>query len=73
MGITILSQWVDVAERLYKLHQNMRTFRRVLVEEPATRPEFVGECTRLLTEIKTIEQEVSYLQETLLQAVAILE
>lgn len=73
MGMTILAQWVDVAQRVQQARTHIRTLRNALLIDPVVDTCYVADCARIASELKTVEQEISYLYETLLQAQAALE
>lgn len=73
MGVTILAQWVDVAQRLQQIRNNLKSLRNDLLVDPKVEPHYVVDCRRISSEVQNLQQEVTYLYETLLQAQAALE
>lgn len=73
MGMTILAQWVDVAQRVQQARTHVRQLRNTLLVDPSVDTCYVSDCARIAAELKNVEQEISYLYETLLQAQAALE
>jgi hypothetical protein len=73
MGMTILAQWVDVAQRVHAVRQHVRDLKIELIGDSKVDMRYTTECTRLASELFNVEQEIKYLYETLLQAQAALE
>lgn len=73
MGMTLLAQWVDVAQRVQQARTHVRSLRNALLIDPVVPTTYVSDCARIASELKNVEQEIAYLYETLLQAQAAIE
>ena len=71
--MTLLAQWVDVAQRVQQARTHVRELRNALLIDPVVPTAYVSDCARIASELKNVEQEISYLYETLLQAQAAIE
>lgn len=72
MGTTILAQWLDIAQRVHVARQHLRSVRNELLVDEHVDTRYVHMCAQITSELRNIEQEISYLYETLLQAQAAL-